>query len=326
MAPRSSSAARVVARSDSPNRKKNKKTASPKNAAKNEDTQRHASRRVFHEVLAVLLCCGGLLTLLSLVSYNPGDASLNSASATPQVRNWIGPAGAYWSDALLQTLGVGAYALALGSLLAGWRSLVGRRVLPGVREAFGTLFLIACSGTFAELVIDGESSYPAGGVGGAILASILVENFALVGAVIIAGSLVLIALALTADGILRGLGLRGLSVARDGASRLMARWTLLREKQRHLRALRAEQRAERAQDENVDDSEHDHSASNVVSLPDWGWNEAKEAERERERQERMEQAKAKAEELARQQAEEEAAEAAIREAKRAARREAKREA
>ncbi len=296
MAPRASSAARVVPRNDGPNRKKkHKKTASPA-----PEAEARVSRRVAHEVLAVLLCCGGLLTLLSLLSYDLGDASLNSASATPQVHNWIGPAGAYWSDALLQSLGVGAYALALGALLAGWRSLVGRRVLPGLREAVGTLCLIACSGTLAELLLQGESSYPAGGVGGAVLAAILLEQFALLGSVIIASSLVLIALALTADGILRGLGLRGLSVARDGASRVMASWTLLREQQRHLRALRQERR-EREKEEQAAE------AAKVVSLPEWGWDEEREAQRDRERKERVEQAKAKAEALARKKAEAEAA-------------------
>ncbi|MEM6731840.1 MAG: DNA translocase FtsK 4TM domain-containing protein, partial [Myxococcota bacterium] len=291
MAPRSASAAKVVSESDRPKRQ-NKKAAVRKVASAEVPK---SSGRVAHEVLAVLLCCGGLLTLLALVSYDPADASLNSASADARVRNWIGPAGAYWSDALLQLLGIGAYALSLGALLAGWRALVGRRVLPGFREAFGTVLLIACSGTLAELWIRGESSYPAGGVGGAIFADILLENFATLGAVILSGASVLIALAVTADGILRGLGLRGLSVARDGLSRLRAGWTLFVEKRKHLRTLRANRKVEVATPV--------AEPAPVLALPGWGWSEDQEQARAAERRERVEQAKSKAESLARKKAE-----------------------
>ena len=132
MASRSSSAEKVVptehASAPKPKRKARRKRSAPASEAA---PAAERSFRVGQEILAVLLCCFGLLTLLALASYEPADASLNSAGSSAVVRNWIGPAGAYWSDLLLQALGVGAYALSLGALLAGWRSLIGRRVLPG---------------------------------------------------------------------------------------------------------------------------------------------------------------------------------------------------
>src|SRR5207249_3832490 len=90
------------------------------------------------EALAVALACAGVLTLLALVSYHPSDASLN-ASGPAEVKNWIGPAGAYWADLLLQLLGTGAYGLSFGLLLAAGRALKGNRIRPGLREALGTL-------------------------------------------------------------------------------------------------------------------------------------------------------------------------------------------
>lgn len=262
-----------------------------KRRAKKASPKRASEHRVAHEVLAVFLCCGGLLTLLALASYSPEDASLNAASSRSEIHNWIGPAGAYWSDLMLQLLGVGAYALAFGSVLAGWRSLVGHRVLPGFREALGTLLLVAFAGAFAELWIDPATSFPAGGVGGAILAQVLVENFAVLGAGIITGALLLVALAITIDGVLRGLGLRGLSIARDGWSWIEARWIVLREQRRHVRALRAERREE--------------APPPAPARSGWSWNETKEKQRAADRDRRVEEARARGEKLAAKRAERE---------------------
>ncbi|HET6346920.1 MAG TPA: DNA translocase FtsK 4TM domain-containing protein, partial [Myxococcota bacterium] len=162
------------------------------------------------EASAVVLVCLGLLTLLSLVSYHASDISLN-ATGSAVIRNWIGPAGAYWADLLLQGVGISAYALGVGLLLAGGRAFAGRRILPGLREAVGTLLLVPALGALAQLVTARiERPYPPGGVVGALVSQLLRERFALLGAYIVASAWGLVALALTADGILLGLGLRGL--------------------------------------------------------------------------------------------------------------------
>ncbi|MEZ4273524.1 MAG: DNA translocase FtsK 4TM domain-containing protein, partial [Myxococcota bacterium] len=91
-----------------------------RSAAKTPSVRPAAQGPIHHEALAIILACLGLLTLLSLMSYTPRDASLN-ASGSAKVSNWVGPVGAYWGDLLLQGLGIGAYGLGLGLLLAGWR-------------------------------------------------------------------------------------------------------------------------------------------------------------------------------------------------------------
>lgn len=224
---------------------KTRKRAKPRRS-KAQSTQAEVEHRMLREVLAVFLCCAGLLSLLALLSYRAEDVSLNAASSHGEIHNWIGPAGAYIADLLLQALGVGAYALGVGSLLAGCRSVAGRRVLPGLREALGLVLLIAFSGAFAELWIAEPAGFPAGGIGGALLATTLERYFAPLGAAIIGGALVLVALAITADGMLRGLGLQGLRLTRDVMSRICAAVVKLRQKRRHLRQLRAERRAESA--------------------------------------------------------------------------------
>ena len=192
---------------------------------KESSAKKTASGRKTHgEALAVVLACLGIITLLSLVSYDARDTSLN-ASGRAAVSNWIGPAGAYWADLMLQLVGIGAYALGLGCVLAGWRALVGRRVRPGARETIGVALLVVSSGTLAHLVLASvQRSYPAGGVAGALLGHYLRTHFAMLGAYIMAGTFVLLSLALTADGILHGLGMRGASAAGEAASHVKSWW------------------------------------------------------------------------------------------------------
>ncbi len=215
------------------------KPASPA-AAKGAAAKEVPSQGVPHEVVAVLLGCLGLLTLLALLSFHPADASLN-ASGVALVHNWIGPFGAYWADLLLQAVGVSAYALGVGCLLAAWRALVGKHVWPGLREAGGLLLTVASVGALAHVLFAGvPRAYPAGGVVGAIVGELLREQLAKVGAIIVAGALVLASLALAADGVLAGLGLRGLVAVREVSSRVLAALHLWQERRRRLRERRLE--------------------------------------------------------------------------------------
>lgn len=201
-------------------------------------------KQVPHEVVAVVLGCLGVLTVLALASYHAADASLN-ASGAADVRNWIGPAGAYWADLLLQVLGVSAYALGVGLLLAAWRALTARRVFPGWRELVGLLLTVVAVGALAHLVTRGRVlSYPPGGVLGALLGDWLRERLATVGSLVVATGLVLLALAVSVNGILAGLGVRGAGLARSAvhAAHVLAVW--MRERRRRYRERRAELRRE----------------------------------------------------------------------------------
>ncbi len=253
-------------------------------------------QRAPHEVVAVLLGCLGLLSLLALLSFDPHDASLNT-SGRLQVKNWIGPLGAYWSDVLFQLLGVSAYALSLGCVLAGWRALTARRIVPGLREAAGLVLSVVSVGALAHLVCLGEARpYPAGGVLGAILGGVMREQLAVVGSFIVAVAFVLVALAITADGILAGLGLRGVGTLRGLFSFAHAAYVHAREKQRR--------RAELQRERDLADKElppSDEVSGWSFSAPDTG---EQEAARER-RHKRIEAAKVRALSEADREAEEE---------------------
>ncbi|MCK5687618.1 DNA translocase FtsK 4TM domain-containing protein [Myxococcota bacterium] len=212
----------------------------PKAKSKPKETEKAVVTGSAHqEASAVILVSVGLLSFLSLLSYNPQDASLNASGST-MVHNWIGPAGSYLADFLLQMLGIGAFALSFGLFLAGIRALVGRRINPGFREFLGIFSLMISSGTLAHLMIrGGERTYPAGGVPGAILGDLLLQNFAVLGAYIVAAAFVLLSLVLAADGILVGLGLHGVSMVRTGIDAVTNFVRATIEKQKTLRAERA---------------------------------------------------------------------------------------
>ena len=86
--------------------------------------------------------CGVALTavagafLLALVSYTPTDSSWNTLSDAP-VRNLMGLGGAWVADAVLQTIGLGGYVVALA--LAAWAA----RLIGGLPlDAFGWRLLL----------------------------------------------------------------------------------------------------------------------------------------------------------------------------------------
>jgi S-DNA-T family DNA segregation ATPase FtsK/SpoIIIE len=217
----------------------------------------HLSPSAAREAAGVALICLGAVTLLALASYQPTDISLN-ASGSAEVANWIGPAGAYWADLLLQGLGVGAWALGALFLLAGCRAFAGRAIVPGPREAVGGALLMLASGTLSQLVWGKhEFAFAPGGVAGALLAVALLQNFAGLGAFLLATSLLLVALAMTAEGILSGWGYVGVSVARTtwrhsralaghGRRQVGAAWADARARRLQLRAERRAAAAELA--------------------------------------------------------------------------------
>src|SRR5580704_12350626 len=67
-----------------------------------------ASRRL-NEVTGFVLLASGVLLLLSLASFHPGDPSWNHVGGSLATRNLIGRLGAHLSDLLLQSFGLAAF-------------------------------------------------------------------------------------------------------------------------------------------------------------------------------------------------------------------------
>jgi S-DNA-T family DNA segregation ATPase FtsK/SpoIIIE len=90
----------------------------------------HKAQRPARPLAGIGLMIGGLYTSLSLLSYSAQDPSWNFArSDDSPLSNWGGLVGSYLADSFLQVLGLVAYALAIGAVLAGFRFLSPRSLL-----------------------------------------------------------------------------------------------------------------------------------------------------------------------------------------------------
>lgn len=100
--------------------------ATPRNRKKNEKRNRAPWP---NEVLGILLCGGGVLLLMSLVSYSPHDLpNLPGLGGGDPPEggsvNWIGPVGAFLGYLLLMGFGAAAYLLPLTMIWMGVAKLV----------------------------------------------------------------------------------------------------------------------------------------------------------------------------------------------------------
>ena len=155
------------------------------------------SRRLF-ELMGLLTGVAGLLILLSLISYHPEDPSLNTAVATGTLpHNWIGPAGAFIADALLQAFGWVAYLLPLGLLIVGTRWLLAKPFAAPRTKLVGAGILVFSLGALLGLVPYTPAIHGAlrgSGVVGYVAATALIHTFNQVGASIVGVTLFLASL------------------------------------------------------------------------------------------------------------------------------------
>src|SRR2546423_3071035 len=140
-----------------------------------------------NEIVAIALFALGALLLLCLIFFNPNDNSLNSTGASV-TRNLVGPAGAYVSDALLQTFGLAAFLLPFLLFALAWRRFRTRRMRAPFQRVVGLVtILLAASSLFAlfnfPLLFDRRVR--AGGLLGTLIADMLKGALTTVGATIL---------------------------------------------------------------------------------------------------------------------------------------------
>ena len=126
--------------------------------------------RALHHSAGLALMVLAVALLATLASYDSADPSFDNATSRA-FANWLGAGGAYTSDLLLRTLGIGALALALPLGAWGWRLTAGRHVeqfgwrVTGVMLA--VLFLAVALGA---LPIVGSLPAGPGGIAGQLSA------------------------------------------------------------------------------------------------------------------------------------------------------------
>jgi DNA segregation ATPase FtsK/SpoIIIE-like protein len=93
-----------------------------------EAFQAFIARRLW-DIVALFLLISGAFMALSFFSYDSADPSWNTAQTSEVgVQNWMGGAGAWASDIVMQSVGVGGFAWAFICGIWGWR-LLKRRTL-----------------------------------------------------------------------------------------------------------------------------------------------------------------------------------------------------
>ena len=145
------------------------------------------------EATAIGTGLAGAFILLSLATSSSSDPSLNTASNSGHIENWMGHQGAVTADILLQTFGIGAAVFGFGFMIWGWRlwkqddfSPISARLLCLISSAL----LLGIAGSILPAG-DHIGQATLGGAGGVMLLNILTGW---VGAVIPVGPHLIVAL------------------------------------------------------------------------------------------------------------------------------------
>ncbi len=137
----------------------------------------------FGQIVAIALVVISVLLVLALLTYNPHDPSLNTATSQP-ASNGLGLPGAWVADVLLQGFGAAAALPAVAML--GWaaRMAAGRRLNVIGRTVALTLAIPALAATIAAAlpaVPWPTGAGPGGALGHAIAASVTAMGSAVIG-------------------------------------------------------------------------------------------------------------------------------------------------
>jgi S-DNA-T family DNA segregation ATPase FtsK/SpoIIIE len=141
-----------------------------------------------NEAAAVVLLLTGLFVFFSLASYHSFDPSLNTASELAKPANLTGRTGALLSDFLLQSLGLGAYAIPGLIFWLGLKLIWSTRVDSVWAKLSGAVTLIGSTCAALGLVSGWQpigGVIPAGGLIGSALADALVGMMNLTGAILV---------------------------------------------------------------------------------------------------------------------------------------------
>jgi DNA segregation ATPase FtsK/SpoIIIE, S-DNA-T family len=161
--------------------------------------------RRLNELVGFLLFVSATLLFLALASYSPLDPSLNTAGslndgASGSAHNWIGLFGAMLSDLLLQSIGIFVFAAPLMIGLLGARWFKSRPVASPGAKALGAAILLIFTPALLALLpwhLRWMHAVSIEGLLGRIVGDVLLHYFNTVGAYIVCGAVVAVAMYLS---------------------------------------------------------------------------------------------------------------------------------
>jgi S-DNA-T family DNA segregation ATPase FtsK/SpoIIIE len=156
--------------------------------------------RRLNELVGFLLLVSAALLFLALISYSPLDPSVNTASsplASRPARNWIGLFGALVSDLLLQYMGITIFFVPVVMGLFAMRWFRSREIAsPGAKSIGAATLLVFLPAALALLpwTLRWRHAVPIEGLLGRIVGDVLLHYFNLIGAYIVCGTIIAVAL------------------------------------------------------------------------------------------------------------------------------------
>src|SRR5258707_14708255 len=161
--------------------------------------------RRLNELIGFLLFVSATLLFLALASYSPLDPSLNTAGSlnsggSGSAHNWIGLFGAMLSDLMLQSIGIFVFAAPVMIALLGARWFKSRPVASAGAKALGAAILLIFTPALLALLpwhLRWMHAVAIEGLLGRIVGDILLHYFNTVGAYIVCGAVVAVAMYLS---------------------------------------------------------------------------------------------------------------------------------
>ena len=141
------------------------------------------------EIFGILLFFLVIFTLISLISYSPGDPSINNAKAAGQIHNLFGFVGAHVSGLLIGLFGLGAFWIPILLLLISIYSFGNHPPRIIIAALVGGLILVVVTGSLLSVkqnhfIVFGNK-FSAGGIVGIPFKAFLVRYTNFTGGVII---------------------------------------------------------------------------------------------------------------------------------------------
>jgi S-DNA-T family DNA segregation ATPase FtsK/SpoIIIE len=156
------------------------------------------SRR-FSEFVGVALFAAALIWIVSLVSYEPGDAVwFFSTGSHAAPANFAGRVGAFLAELSFQLFGYASYLIPAVMVVVGWNYFWCRSLDAVVTKATGAGLLFGCISAFLSLVVGtlevSGKSFRAGGYVGEFLARQMSEYLNRTGSLIVILTLIFLAI------------------------------------------------------------------------------------------------------------------------------------
>ena len=138
-----------------------------------------SANRRWNEFLGLLWIALALFGVFSLATFSAADPSINTASASVEIRNWAGMVGALAADLFYQLFGVGAFLFPAGLAWLGWLRFRSIALADPRAKVAGAMLLVFSLMTALALVsyeVRLYELFPLGGFGGALFADVLLRS------------------------------------------------------------------------------------------------------------------------------------------------------